>query len=112
MTEKQTSIYHSDDKLCSKIMLKIMGEQNEAFSLGWERERVRKGFLERVAKLWRINGDYQGRWLTGEEGIENWAVAAEVNIHLLNKYLLSARHVLISSDLEAKKKNSISNISK
>lgn len=51
MTEKQTSIYHSDDKLCSKIMLKIMGEQNEVFSLGWEGERIRKGFLERVAKL-------------------------------------------------------------
>lgn len=51
MTEKQASIYPSDDKLCSKIMLRVMREQNEVFSLGWEGERVRKGFLERVGKL-------------------------------------------------------------
>lgn len=78
MTEKQANIYPSDDKLCSKIMLRVLGEQNEVFSLAWEGERVRKGFLERVAKLWRKNGDYQGRLFTREEGIGNWAVAAEV----------------------------------
>lgn len=87
-----------------------MGEQNEIFSLGLDGEKVRKGFLERVAKLWRKNGDYQDRWITGEEKIEieqflqRW--------HLLNKYLVCARHVLISSDLEVNKMNSISNISK